>query len=80
MLFLQTDNESFECFKKWRENPTLSHDSEFISKLMNEDVVPCVTFANKQVSLCYHNARLRTWARGGAISDNTGPESKRLIQ
>ncbi|XP_067950734.1 guanine nucleotide exchange factor for Rab-3A-like [Watersipora subatra] len=45
-----TDTESFECFKSWRENPTLSHDSIFVSRIMREDVIPGVSFANKELA------------------------------
>ncbi|KAF6034472.1 RAB3IL1 [Bugula neritina] len=45
-----TDSESFDCFVSWRENPVLSHDSPFISRLLTEDIIPCVSFANKQMS------------------------------
>ena len=46
---LQTDMESFDRFKLWRDNPTLSHDSEFIHSIMCEDIQPCLSFSNTQV-------------------------------
>ena len=41
--------ESFDRFKLWRDNPTLSHDSEFIHSIICEDIQPCLSFSNTQV-------------------------------
>ena len=40
----------FEEFRQWVENISLSRDNPYMARILNTDIKPCLSFANKEVS------------------------------
>jgi len=46
----EIDPVLFEEFQKWRNQPTLKKDAIFMSRIMKEDISPCMAFTNTELS------------------------------
>jgi len=44
------DPVAFSEFSTWIENPVLDRDAPFLARIFAEDIQPCFTFSNKQLS------------------------------
>lgn len=51
MSVFQIEPVFFEEFVMWRKTPSLSKDTNFLSRMYMEDIDPCLNFANKHVRI-----------------------------
>lgn len=49
LIQLQVDPVFHQAFVDWHENPKLDKNHSFLSKIYEEDLLPCLHFTNSEV-------------------------------
>lgn len=50
-IILKDNIEGLEEFKQWKLSPLMNDSSPFIKRILDEDIRPCLSFQNVEVSL-----------------------------
>ena len=49
---LQVEEQELQDFHSWLEGMSTDPSDPFIQYILDVDVIPCLSFTNKQVSIC----------------------------